>query len=89
MALAPRMEASPLRASDPATGGEVINYTADQIIEPASRALYISAAGTLKVDMVDGHTLTFEGLVAGTLYPIAIKKIYMTGSSNAAGLILR
>lgn len=44
-------------------------------------ALWIGGAGTLKVDMQDGSTVTFSGVPAGTLLPIQVKKVYATGTS--------
>lgn len=76
-------------ANDPAVGGIAIDYAAaDQLFTRPVRALYIATAGTLKVDLVDGSTLTFASLAAGTIYPLRVVKIWMTGSSSAAGLAL-
>jgi hypothetical protein len=50
-------------------------------------ALYVGTAGTLKVDTVAGDTVTF-GAVAAGLLPIAVTKVYLTGTSadNIVGL---
>ena len=75
--------------NDPAVGGVAIDYAAaDQTFTRNVRALYIATAGTLKVDLADGSTVTFASLAAGTIYPLRVTKIYMTGSSSAAGLAL-
>ena len=74
--------------SDPAVGGVAIDYAAaDQLFTRPVRALYIATAGTLKVDLVDGSTVTFASMTAGVIYPLRITKIYQTGST-AAGLAL-
>lgn len=76
------------RRSDPAIGGIVIDYAAaDQDLDVPGRMLYISSNGNLEVETVGGDTLTFTGLLAGRIYPIAVRKIIKAGSS-AAGLVL-
>jgi hypothetical protein len=73
---------------DPAIGAIAISYGGgDQIVTVAARAIYVSTAGNLAVDMVNGDTVTFTGLLVGMVYPIAVSKIYQAGST-AAGLIL-
>jgi hypothetical protein len=85
----PRFAGAKAQRSDPAVGAVAINYgSGDQTLPTQSRAIYIGTAGTLKVDMADGSTVTFSNLAAGTIYPIAITKIYQTGSTTAAGLVL-
>lgn len=84
-----RYRSSVARRSDPAQGAVAIDYSGgDQVLATESRGIYIDTAGNLKVDMADGTTVTFENLAAGTIYPIAITKIYQTGSTTAAGLVL-
>lgn len=76
------------RRSDPATGAVAISYgSGDQTFSTESRGVYIGTAGNLKVDMADGTTVTFSNLAAGSIYAIAITKVYQTGST-AAGLVL-
>jgi hypothetical protein len=54
----------------------------------ATRALLIGATGTLKVDMADGSTvtMTIPATATGVLLPIAVKKVYATGTS-ATGIV--
>jgi hypothetical protein len=75
--------------SDPYVGALAINYGGgDQVISDLRpRAVFISTGGNLKVDMTNGDTVTFTGLLVGWIYNIAVKKIYQTGST-AAGLVL-
>jgi len=74
--------------NDPVIGGVAINYAAaDQVLTVAARGLYISGAGNLVVETIGGDTLTFTGLLAGVIYPVAVRKIIKLGSS-AAGLVL-
>jgi hypothetical protein len=79
---------SPTSHRDPAYGAVTIDYSGgDQTLTQYARGVYIGTAGNLKVDLLDGSTATFSNLVAGTVYPFTIKKIYQTGST-AAGVVL-
>jgi hypothetical protein len=46
-----------------------------------AKGVYVGGAGTLKVDMGDGGTVTFSGLSAGVFLPIIVKRIYATGTT--------
>jgi hypothetical protein len=81
-----KIERSPVRASDPVVGAVAINYSSDQTFAQNPRGLHISTAGTLKVDFLDGSTVSL--VLAVGVYPYAITKIYATGSSNAVGHVL-
>lgn len=47
----------------------------------ATNGLYVGGAGNVKVDMQDGSTVTFNGVVAGTTLPIQVRKVYATGTT--------
>lgn len=49
----------------------------------ATRALLLGGAGTVKVDMADGTTITMTipSTALGILLPIAVKKVYATGTT--------
>jgi len=47
----------------------------------ATRALYVGGSGDVKVDMAEAGTVTFYGVVAGSLLPIQVVKVYSTGTS--------
>jgi hypothetical protein len=51
-----------------------------------THAVFVGGAGTLKVDMAGGTTVTFSGITANTLLPISVTRVYATGTS--ATLIL-
>lgn len=46
-----------------------------------TRGVYVGVAGDLKVDMIGGETVTFVGLAAGIIHPIAANRIYSTGTT--------
>jgi hypothetical protein len=51
-----------------------------------SRALYIGGAGNAVVQMVDGTQVTLTGLLVGTVYPVAVKKVLAT-STTATNIV--
>ncbi len=89
----PRFSGAKVSASDPAVDALAFTGTADVTLETYSRGVYIGTAGDLKVDMIgfDGNAgvsgVTFASLVAGTILPICISKIYDAGTT-ASGVIL-
>ena len=46
-----------------------------------TRALYIGTAGDMKVDMALGSTVTFVGLIGGTILPIPVTRVYSTDTT--------
>jgi hypothetical protein len=90
----PRLSGARLSASDPAVDGLAFTGTADVTLEVVSRGVYIAADGNLAVDMyggIDGITpasnIVFVGVKGGTILPIAITKIYDTGTT-VSGVVL-
>ncbi len=74
--------------ADPAIGAVAIT-TADQTFgDNRPRGVYVATAGDLAVDMANGNTVTFMGLLAGVVYPFAIIKIYDTGTSITGHVLL-
>lgn len=47
----------------------------------AARALFVGGAGDIKVDTLGGDTVTFTGVVAGSILPVRILKVYATGTT--------
>jgi hypothetical protein len=81
------MERAPSRGDDPAWDVVAINYSSDQTFTQNPRAIYLSTAGTLKVDTVGGSSGISLALGVG-YHPIRITKIYSSGSSSAVGFVL-
>lgn len=46
-----------------------------------TRGIYVGTAGDLAVVMVGGETVTFVGLTAGVLYPLAVARVKLTGTT--------
>lgn len=79
---------NPAVQSDPAVGAIAITGS-DQTFTNPVRGVYCGGAGNLKVDMADGSSgVTFTGMLAGIVYPIAITKIYGSGTSITSSLVL-
>lgn len=49
-----------------------------------TRAIYVGGAGSLRVEMMGGETITFAGLPAGTMLPIRVQKVFATGTTTTA-----
>jgi hypothetical protein len=49
----------------------------------ATRGIWLGGAGTIKVDMADGTTVTFTApaTACGLVLPLAVKKVYATGTT--------
>ena len=43
-----------------------------------SRALYVGGAGNIKVTTVGGETLLFTGVLAGSILPIRVSRVWAT-----------
>lgn len=57
-----------------------------------THALYIGGGGTsglLRVDMAEGSTVDFTGLVAGEIYPFRVTRVHATGTDVTDIVALR
>ena len=68
-------------STHPASGGFAVtpNDTTD-LVKPTD-ALYVGVAGAIKVDMLNGDTITLPTLTAGILHPIRARRIYAAGTT--------
>jgi len=54
-----------------------------------ARALYIGGAGDLKVTTSGGDTVEFRGLLAGSVLPVSVRRVFATGQTGGiAGAIV-
>lgn len=74
----------PLALSDPGSGAAAVT-TADSGTDASGpfRALYVGAAGAVKVTTVDGDVVTFPGVTAGFILPVSVKLVWTTGTTVA------
>ncbi len=68
----------------PAVSGIAVtpNDSTDLSVSP-TRGLWVGGAGTVKVDFLDGETVTtvsIVGVAAGTLLPFRVSRVYSTGT---------
>jgi len=45
------------------------------------RGIYVGVAGDVKVDTIEGTTVTFKNALAGIVLPIRAQRVYSTGTS--------
>lgn len=71
-----------------ATDGFSITPNDSTALTNIAVGIYVGGAGDLKVDTKAGTALTFVGVAAGTFLPIAVTKVYATGTTatNIIGL---
>ena len=65
----------------PASNAYLVTPADGSDLTHAARALFIGAAGTVKVDTVGGDTVTFAGCTAGQILPVRIKRVYSTDTT--------
>lgn len=73
----------------PAIGGFAITPDNDNDITYTTRYLYVGTAGHVKVTFADGTTATLNNLIAGTLHPLRVNRVWSTGTTalTIVGLI--
>ena len=52
------------------------------------RAVYVGTIGDLKVTMIDGGTVTLQNLAPGIWHPMAVRRIFATGTDIPVGDIV-
>jgi hypothetical protein len=52
------------------------------------RALFVGGAGNVKLTTIAGENVTFTGVLAGSILPVAFQRIWSTGTTatNMVGL---
>jgi hypothetical protein len=58
----------------------------DSTVLRPTRGLYTGSGGTIKVDMSLGATITFSNVLAGTILPVQVTKVYST-DTDATGIV--
>lgn len=72
--------------ADPASDGLAVTPSDTEDLALSTRAIYVGSDGDVAVEMVDGASLTFENVKAGTMLPVRVTKIKSTGTT-ATGII--
>ena len=71
---------------DPADGGFDITPNDTVNLTVPARGLYLAESGDVKVDMINGNTITFSNMAAGIVHPLQVRRVYSTGTT-ASGII--
>ncbi len=50
--------------------------------------IYCGEDGNVKIKTVDGNDLTFTGLKAGTVLPVAARQVYATGTTSGSVIVM-
>lgn len=72
--------------NSPASTFESITPSDTDLLQEATRAIYVGSAGNMVAVSVNDNEVTFNNLVAGTIYPFRIKQVKSTGTT-ASGLV--
>ena len=67
----------------PATHSESITPSDAADLTRATRALYDFQSGNLRVETTSGDVVTLAGVQGGMLYPIRVRKVFLTGTTAA------
>ena len=65
--------------TSPASGAADVTPNDSSNIPP-TRGLYAGTTGTLKVDLINGDTVTFTAIAAGVVHPLQVVRVYATGT---------
>lgn len=60
----------------------------DATIINGTRALYVGTGGVLRVSMVSGQDITFEGVPSGAVLPIQVERVWATDTTADALIAL-
>jgi len=73
----------------PAIGASAVTPNDSTDLSQPSRALFVGGAGNLTVDMTNGDNVVFTGVLAGSVLPFRVKRVYSTGTTatNIVALI--
>ncbi len=71
-------EVALLKGLGVATGGAAVTPSDTEDLAFTARALWVGEAGDLKVATANGDVVSFVGIPAGTLLPVAVKRVYAT-----------
>lgn len=65
----------------PASNAFVVTPADGSNLTHAARALFVGGAGDIRVDTLGGDTVTFASVLAGSILPVRVLKVYSTGTT--------
>lgn len=74
-------ESDLLNLMTPADGAAAVTPHNTTALTITCRALYIGGAGDVAVTMKNGDTVTFTGVLAGTVLPVRCTHVKVTGTT--------
>ena len=83
----------PVNPSDPIRHAETITPSANSVIDPATRAIMVTQAGTAEVCFLDSNTAsnTYTSVVISmannTVYPFCLTRIYNNANTTVTGIV--
>ena len=72
----------------PSYGGTDVTPNDSTDLTTYARALYIGVGGNLKVTTLRGSTLTFIGVGSGSILPVAVRRVWATGTAASSIIAL-
>ena len=80
----PAPTSNTIPSSNPAGFAVAVTPSDSANIPTAARALYIGAAGNAAVVLTDGSVVSFVGLQAGSILPVAARRVNTTGTTASS-----
>jgi len=65
----------------PADNAAAISPSNSTDLQNVTRGIYVGGSGTVRLITVQGETVSFAGLVAGTILPVRATRVTATGTT--------
>ena len=65
----------------PAEGAAAVTPNDSTDLTTLSRALYVGSGGSIAVVVADGSTVTFVGVLSGSVLPVRVSRVLATGTT--------
>lgn len=72
---------APQLAYDPASSAAAVTTHDTNELANLTTRVFVGGAGNIKVTMMDGTDVTFTGVIAGSVLPIRVRRIFATGTT--------
>lgn len=72
---------APPTAYDPAANAAAVTPHDTNELTDVTTRLFIGGAGNLKVTMMSGVDVTLTGVLAGSILPLRVRRVYATGTT--------
>lgn len=65
----------------PASNAAAVTPNDSTDLETDARALWVGTSGNVKIDTTGGQTVTFVGVIGGSIVPMRTRRVYATGTT--------